>query len=155
MDDARRCIVARRTFAATARRKHVLRGLLVGEMAKKEEEKSPHLYEKGHLVKVIVCAQNNVAISFCRMPGVNQLTTSKQTDAIRQYTGLLCNSPTQVAKARYWGLLLLCQGLQSMYVFMVECTFYDTTARPPIRILIPVKPYTFDMAGLRFEFMHE
>ena len=116
MDDARRCIVARRTFAATARRKHVLRRLLVGEMAKKEEEKSPHLYEKGHLVKVIVCAQNNVAISFCRMPGVNQLTTSKQTDAIRQYKGLLCNSPTQVAKARCWGLLLLCQGLQSMYV---------------------------------------
>ena len=65
----------------------MLRRLLVGEMAKKEEEKSPHLYEKGHLVKVIVCAQNNVAISFCRMPGVNQLTT-KQTDAIRQYTGL-------------------------------------------------------------------
>ena len=81
----------------------------------------------------IVCAQNNVAISFCRMPGVNQLTT-KQTDAIRQYTGLLCNSPTQVAKARCWGLLLLCQGLQSMYVFMVECTFYDTTARPPLDI---------------------
>ena len=154
MDDARRYIVVRRTFAAMARRKHVLRRLLVGEMAKKEEEKSPHLYEKGHLVKVIVCAQNNVAISFCRMPGVNQLTT-KQTDAIRQYTGLLCNSPTQVAKARCWGLLLLCQGLQSMYVVMVECTFYDTTARPPIRILIPVKPYTFDMAGLRFEFMHE
>ena len=116
MDDARRCILARRTFAATARRKHVLRRLLVGEMAKKEEEKSPHLNEKGHLVKVIVCAQNNVAISFCRMPGVNQLTTSKQTDAIRQYKGLLCNSPTQVAKARCWGLLLLCQGLQSMYV---------------------------------------
>ena len=82
MDDAWRCIVVRRTFAAMARRKHVLRRLLVGEMAKKEEEKSPHLYEKGHLVKVIVCAQNNVALSFCRMPGVNQLTT-KQTDAIR------------------------------------------------------------------------
>ena len=133
--------------AAMAWCKHVLRRLLVGEMAKKEEEKSPHLYEKGHLVKVIVCAQNNVAISFCRMPGVNQLTTSKQTDAIRQYTGLLCNSPTQVAKARCWGLLLLCQGLQSMYVFMVECTFYDTTARPPIRILIPVKPYTFVLSS--------
>ena len=77
--------MVRLTFAAAAMawRKHVLRRLLVSEMAKKEEEKSPHLYKKGHLVKVIVCAQNNVAISFCRMPGVNQLT--KQTDAIRQY----------------------------------------------------------------------